>query len=133
ALDALERPDQSQRRVRVRLVAHPLPTLDDPVVQRLVLIILSLRVRQTEQVTLRPTVALAVLDCLVRHLVDRLCVPRLDCGACTATPAAEALHVLREVEEVRTGARHLRQRLERRLARCWVTLRCRDGEGKECW
>ena len=34
---------------------------------------------------------------------------------------------------MRTGARHLRQCLERCLARCWVTLRCREGEGKECW
>jgi hypothetical protein len=72
-------------------------------------------VRQPEKVSLRPTIALTVLDCLARQLVDGLHVPRLDGGAETATPTAEALHVLREVEEVRTGARDLRQRLETRL------------------
>src|SRR5262249_57940915 len=57
---------------------------------------------------------------------------RLDRGTETATPAAEALHVLDEVEEVRTGARHLWQCIEGCLARRLVTLRCREGEGKEC-
>ena len=132
-LDALERPDQSQCRVRVRLVADPIPTLDHPVVERLVLRVRRLRVRQTQQVALCPTVALAVLDRLIRQLLNGLRVPRLDCGTETATPASKTLHVLREVEEVGTGARHLRQCLERCLARCWVTLRCREGEGKECW
>src|SRR5262249_31189376 len=122
ALDALERPDQSQCRIRVRLVADPAPTLDHPVVERLVLLIWSLRVRQAEQGALCPTVALAGRYWPVRPLLNRLRVPRLDCGTETATPAAEALHVLREVEEVRAGARHLRQRVERCLARCQVTL-----------
>src|SRR5262249_49210395 len=111
----------------------PVPTLDHPVVERLVLLVCRLRVRQAEQVTLRPAIALAVLDRLVCQAIDRPRVPRLDRGPQTATPPSKTLHVLREVEEMRTGARHVWQRLEGRLARCWVTLRRREGEGKECW
>src|SRR5207302_3524864 len=112
-------------------VANPVPTTDDPVVQRPVLLIRSLWVSQAKEVALRPTVALAVLDCLICQAIHRLCVPRLERGAETTTPAAEALHVLREVEEVRAGARHFQQRLERCLARCWVTLCRRQCERKQ--
>jgi hypothetical protein len=74
-------------------------------------------VGQAEQVAVAEPGALAVLHRLVGELVlrpDR--VPAADGPAQRAPPAAEALDVADELEEVRADARHTREGVERRPA-----------------
>ena len=73
------------------------------------------RVREPQQVTVGHAVALAVLDRLVGERVHRPAgVPAADRPSQRTAPAAELLHERRELEQVRAGASHPRQRLERR-------------------
>jgi hypothetical protein len=88
-------------------------------------------VRQPEQVAVRYALALAVLDRLVGERVNRLRgVPAAHRPPPRAAPAADALDERRELEQVRARARHLRQRVERRPARCLV-LRTRGKRESE--
>jgi len=76
------------------------------------------RVRQSQQVAVSHPVALAVLDRLVGERLRRTPgVPAADRATQRAAPAAEALDERREPEEVRRGAAHPRQRVERRAPR----------------
>ena len=69
------------------------------------------RVRQAQQVAVRPAPAVAVLDRLVGEPIDRAGgVPGADGAAQAPPPAAELLDVVGEGEQVRSGAGDLRQR-----------------------
>ena len=62
----------------------------------------SARVREAQQVTVRPTIARLVLRELESEVLRRLVVePCADCAAHTTTPTTEALRVLREVHQVK--------------------------------
>jgi hypothetical protein len=75
------------------------------------------RMGQAEEVTMGHSRPLAILDRLVGECVDRLrCVPAADRPTERATPAPEALDEQGELEQVRAGSRHPRQRVERRPA-----------------
>ena len=92
ALRPLERPDQSQHLVRVRLVADPLPALGHPVEDRLrAAIVPGYRVRQAQQVAVRPAVAALVLDGLeARDGSPPAVVPARERPHQAAAPAAAA-------------------------------------------
>jgi len=80
--------------------------------------------RQPQQVAVRPTVALPVLRRLPRQLVRRLGdVPGCHRLTQQPAPAAEALHELREMEQMRPDPSDLRERLGS------LTLRPRHGHG----
>jgi hypothetical protein len=90
------------------------------------------RVRQAQQVAMRPAVALLVLDRLVGELVDRTrLVPPGDRAAQAAAPAAHGLHGLGELEQMRAGARDLGQRRERGALRRLVAERGRQRQREE--
>ena len=73
----------------------------------------SLRVRQAEQVAVRPTVALLVLHHLVSQLVGFLLqVPAANRIAEATAPTAQSIHILSEVEQVGADAADLGQVLE---------------------
>jgi hypothetical protein len=84
-------------------------------------------VSEAEQVAVRPTIALLVLDRLVREVVGRaIRVPVADGIAQTATPAAHGVGVFGEVEQMRADAAdlaHVRERVSLCLS---VTV----GDGK---
>src|SRR5204863_8590552 len=108
----LESPYLAQGSVGVRLFAYPIPALDYPVVDDLVLRRLRLRVRQAKQVAVRPAVALLVLDCLQRQLVGGHRVPGRHRVTQTTTPAAQTVNVLCEVEQVRARAANAGQHVK---------------------
>src|SRR5262249_16451592 len=90
------------------------------------------RMRQTQHVTVRNAVALAVLDRLVRERLHRLCgVPATDRTTERATPAAERLERRHELEQGRAGTHDLRERVERRLARRLVAEAGRHCERED--
>jgi hypothetical protein len=83
-----------------------------------------LRVRETQEVAVRPAVALAVLDGLVGERVDVLAlIPRADRAAQPAAPAAELLDVGGEVEQVRADAADVGERVERGATGLLVAVR----------
>ena len=123
-LGADEALDQAREAIRLAAADDPLEQAS-VLVRHLELRVASAhsagRVGQAEQVAVRHARPLAVLDRLVGERVDRLGrVPAADRATERAAPAAEALHELGELEQVRTRPRHLRQRVERRPARLYV-------------
>ena len=89
--------------------------------------VVGARVRQAQQITVRPALPLTVLDRLVGEPVGRAAgVPGADGAAQTAPPSAELLGVAGEGEQVGPGAGDLRQCGEGGLA----SLRHRGGVGQ---
>src|ERR1019366_4289445 len=73
----------------------------------------SLRVRESQQVAVRPTVTLLVLHRLVSQLVGFLIqVPAANRVAQNTAPAAQSVHILSEVEQVGADAADFGQVLE---------------------
>ena len=80
---------------------------------------------------MRHTLPLAVLDRLVRERLDALlCVPPTHRPPQRAAPAAEALDERRELEEVRAGSAHARERGERCPARRLVASSLRPSRAR---
>ena len=86
---------------------------DDVVEQSTTFGVLGDRVGKAQQITVRPSVPLPVLHCLVGDLIDRRGeVPVAHRAAKTTPPPAELLNVASEQEQMRAGARHVRQCLK---------------------
>jgi hypothetical protein len=91
-------------------IGRQLLTAEDPG-QRAALWRRRARMRETQQVSVRPTITRLILRELEGELLGRLRVePRADCSTHAATPTTERLCVRREVHQVSTDAAHLRQR-----------------------
>ena len=106
-----ETPYDAERRIRVRLLADVLPALHDPAVERVAVALGLPRLREAQEIAVRPAVAPLVLRDHARELFDRLIVvPAGDRVAHPATPAAERLRALDEVKKVRPDAADLRER-----------------------
>ncbi len=90
------------------------------------------RVREPQKVAVGHTRTPAVLHCLVGESVRRLRrIPPADRASERAAPAAELLDERRELEQMRSRSRDLRQRLERGLARGLVGRARRERKRKE--
>src|SRR5689334_12754733 len=85
--------------------------VDGPLKKSIVCGGLSLGVRQTEQVAVRPADTMPILEHLIGELAGGLVeIPGGDRGSETAAPAAHGVHKTREGTQVSSGASHLRQR-----------------------
>jgi hypothetical protein len=114
-----------------RALTQTISTSQDPAEDRLVLSRSCLRVRQAQQVAVRPTVALLVLHHLVSQLVGFLLqVPAANRVAETAAPTAQSIHILGEVEQVGADAADLGQVLEGQSLGFGRTVSGHQGERK---
>lgn len=90
--------------------------------------------RQAEQVAVRPAVALLVLHHLEGQVVGlALDIPAADRVAEASSPTAQSIHIICEVEKVRSGAAHLRQVGERLGLGLGVSVRGDERQGKDGW
>ncbi len=116
---------QGWQRRTLRAAAHPIE-------QRRAGRLGRVRVREPQQVAMRPAAALAVLDDLVGEPVQRLAaVPRPHRPAQRPAPAARALHEPGELEQVCAGPGHARQGGQGHAPGGEVVRRCRQGEREQ--
>ena len=87
---------------------------------------------ETEQVGVRPAIALLILHGLMRESIGvAFDIPATNCTAETAAPATHGVHVFREVEQVRADAADLVQVRERVRLRRHITVRHDEREGED--
>src|SRR5205823_5759622 len=102
-----------------------------PAEDRIVLSRRSLRVSETEQVAVRPAIALLVLHRLVCQAVGLAAdIPAPNGIAQTAAPTAHGVHVFGEVEQVRADAADLAEVLEGERPGFRIAVSCYQSQSK---
>ena len=117
---------------RDRAFAEALGAGENPAEDRFVIPTRGLRMRQAEQVAMRPTIALLILHDLAGQVVGLAAdIPAAHGVAQTAAPTAQGINILREVEQVRADPADLAEVLESQCLGFGAAVCGHQCEGKD--